>query len=355
MDIGNAKDWKPRSGVERIHVIDAHTEGEPLRVIVDGFPQPKGATVLERRTYAKEHLDRYRTALMFEPRGHADMYGCLIMPPVTDMADFSVLFLHNEGYSTMCGHGILAVTRVVLETGIVERQGEGGTDRRGRTEEIVRIDTPAGLVTARAWCLDDRVEEVRFQNVASWAHALDQTVDVPGIGNVAYDIAFGGAFYAYVDAQSLGLTLRPNHARVLIDVGMRIKRAVMESQPLVHPESPDLAFLYGTIFTSPPEDPKHHARNVCIFAEGEVDRSPTGTGVSGRAALMHARGTLDVGESVIIESILGTTFVVGIQYTKETGGRTAIIPEVGGRSFITGRSTLLLDPGDPLRDGFIIR
>lgn len=345
--------------IEQITVVDAHTEGEPLRVITGGFPQPEGTTVLERRRYAREHLDRYRTALMFEPRGHADMYGCLIMPPVTPSADFSVLFMHNEGYSTMCGHGILGVTRVVLEEGIVPFTGEGpgsaGRSGGASGEEIVRIDTPAGLVTAHARHESGRVTDVRFQNVPSWAFALDAEVDVPGLGRVRYDVGFGGAFYAYVDAPSLGLTLDTRHVRSLIDAGTRIKKAVMEAHPLTHPEDADLAFFYGTIFTGPAEQAVHHSRNVCIFADGEVDRSPTGTGVSGRAALLSARGELVPGQPIVIESILGTTFTVQVVATTRVGPHDAVIPEVSGRAFITGRSTLLLDPDDPLRDGFIIR
>ncbi len=379
---------------ERITVVDAHTEGEPLRVITGGYPQPSGETVLERRRYAKAHLDRYRTALMYEPRGHADMYGCLIMPPVSATAHFSVLFLHNEGYSTMCGHGILGVTRVVLEEILGDAAHGVEATARGRVDHAldarhairdlapaascpdgdveVRIDTPAGLVTARAAVAAGRVHTIRFRNVASWAAALDAEVDVPGLGRVRYDIGYGGAFYAFVDAEPLGLTLTPPHARQLIDAGMRIKRAVMRAHPLTHPESEDLAFLYGTIFTGPPARAENHSRHVCIFAEGELDRSPTGTGVSARAALLAARGALQVDRgahdaptSVSIESILGTTFTVrivdaagGDGGAREAGGAcpaNAVIPEVGGRAYITGHSTLLLDANDPLRDGFLIR
>lgn len=356
---------------ERITVVDAHTEGEPLRVITGGYPQPRGDTVLERRRYAKAHLDRYRTALMYEPRGHADMYGCLIMPPVSEAAHFSVLFLHNEGYSTMCGHGILGVTRVVLEEVLGDATHGGGASLirnlapaaacpDGDVE--VRIDTPAGLVTARAAVAAGRVHGIRFRNVASWAAALDAEVDVPGLGRVRYDIGYGGAFYAFVDAEPLGLTLTPPHARQLIDAGMRIKRAVMKAHPLSHPESPELAFLYGTIFTGRAARAENHSRHVCIFADGELDRSPTGTGVSARAALLAARGALQVDRraqdaptNVSIESILGTTFGVQVVATTRVGPHDAIVPEVSGRAFITGRSTFLLHDDDPLRDGFMIR
>ena len=378
---------------ERVSVIDAHTEGEPLRVITAGYPQPGGRTVLARRRYAREHLDRYRTALMYEPRGHADMYGCLLMPPVSESAHFAVLFLHNEGYSTMCGHGILGVTRVVLEA-VLPRASLSGASQavsnsppeaagfiRGLRcaadspdgDVEVRIDTPAGLVTAAATLASGRVTSVRFQNVPSWAVALHAEVDVPGLGRVGYDIGYGGAYYAFVDADMLGLELTPPHTRELTEIGMQIKRAVTKAHPITHPgthpaadpgtlredrasgEEEDLAFLYGTIFTGPAARSENHSRHVCVFAEGEVDRSPTGTGVSARAALLSARGELEAGQKIVIESILGTTFSVEGVDNVRIGEFDAIIPEVGGRAYITGHATLLLDPDDPLRDGFLMR
>jgi trans-L-3-hydroxyproline dehydratase len=327
----------------KITTIDAHTEGEPLRVIVDGFPEVPGDTILERRRYAKEHLDHLRTALMWEPRGHADMYGCLIVPAVTEGADFGVLFLHNEGFSTMCGHGIIAVTKVALKTGMVT----------GKT--TVKIDTPAGLVTAHARMEGDRVKSVYFHNVPSFVLALDETVDVPGLGEVKFDIAFGGAFYVYVDAATLGFHMTPDEFRPLIDTGMKIKRAVMANFELIHPFEKDLNFLYGTIFIGPPKGEDAHSRNVCVFAEGEVDRCPTGTGVSARMALHHARGEIAVGEAVKIESIIGTSFTCRVKEETRFGPHAAVIPEVEGSAHITGRHEFVIDPGDPLKHGFLLR
>jgi len=343
---GRAADFEPPAGWLRIRAIDAHTEGEPLRVITDGFPQPRGATILERRRYARDHLDHLRTALMWEPRGHADMYGCLLMPPATEDGDFGVLFLHNEGYSTMCGHGIIGVTKVVLETGTMPL-----------TEPVttLRIDAPAGRITAHATVHDGRIGRITFRNVPSFAAALDQTVDVPGIGAVRYDLAFGGAFYAYVDAASVGLTLEPGQVRSLIGAGTAIKRAVSGSFPIRHPTEPDLGFLYGTIFTGPPMRPDADERNVCIFADGEVDRSPTGTGVSGRIALHHARGEVGIGGSRVIESIIGSRFTVRAVEEARCGPHAAVVPEVEGGAWITGRAEFFIDPDDPLRDGFLVR
>ncbi len=317
-----------------------------MRVVISGYPALQGETILARRRHAKAHLDHLRTALMWEPRGHADMYGCLVTAPVTPEADFGVLFLHNEGYSTMCGHGIIAVTKVVLEAGLLPLHAP---------ETRVRIDTPAGLVTAYARVQDGHVASVYFHNVPSFVVALDETVEAPGLGAVRYDLAFGGAFYAYVQAADVGLSCTPKDFRSLIETGMAIKRAVMASRPIAHPFEEDLNFLYGTIFIGPAEREGSHSRNVCVFAEGQVDRSPTGTGVSARAAIHHARGELDVGHPIVIESIIGSRFTVRVTETTTFGPHTAVIPEVEGRAFITGRHTFCIDPNDPLRHGFILR
>jgi proline racemase len=340
------RNWEPPEDWLRITTIDAHTAGEPFRVITGGYPDLPGDTILERRRYARQHLDHLRTALMWEPRGHADMYGCIITPPVSPEADIGVLFMHNEGYSTMCGHGIIGIAKVALETGLLPRV---------EPETTVRIDTPAGLVTAHARVEGGQVTRVRFHNVPSFVLALDQTVDVPGLGQVRYDIAFGGAFYAFVQAEDVGATCTPEDFRPLIEKGLAIKRAVMADRPIPHPFEPDLSFLYGTIFVGPPQDSGAHSRNVCIFAEGEVDRCPTGTGVSARLAIHHARGEIGVGEPMVVESIIGTRFVGRIVETTAFGPYPAIIPEVEGTAHITGRHEFLIDPADPLRDGFILR
>jgi trans-L-3-hydroxyproline dehydratase len=329
-----------------IRAIDAHAAGEPLRVITSGFPELTGATILARRRLAKEHYDDVRTALMWEPRGHADMYGCILLPSERADSDFGVLFTHNEGFSTMCGHGIIAVSTVVIEAGLVSVIEPATT---------LRIDTPAGLIVAQAHVQNGRVVRVSFRNVPSYVVELDATADVPGIGTIRYDLAFGGAFYAYVQAKDAGLECKPSDYRALIEVGMAIKRSVMHSRTITHPDDPDLGFLYGTIFIGPAEASRRHSRNVCIFADGEVDRSPTGTGVSGRLAIHYARGELALNENIEIESILGTTFSGRVIETARVGEYNAIIPEVSGSAFITGRSEFVIDPGDPLRKGFILR
>jgi proline racemase len=338
--------WAPPAGSPRILTIDAHTEGEPLRVILGGFPEIEGSTILERRRFARERYDYLRTALMWEPRGHADQYGCVVTAAVTPEADFGVLFTHNEGYSTMCGHGIIAVTRVAVELGLVQV-----------AEPItpVGIDTPAGLVRAFARVEDGKVGSVYFHNVASFVESMDREVEVPGLGSVRYDIAFGGAYYAYVDAGSVEVELGPANHDELVSMGRAIKRAVVASHPLQHPQDADLSFLYGTIFVGPAHNPENHSRNVCVFADGEVDRSPTGTGVSGRLALHHARGEISPEKAIVIESILGTTFSGRVVREIDFCGTPSIIPEVEGRAFVTGRHEFVIDPADPLQEGFLLR
>jgi len=342
------QNWRPPEDWLKITTIDCHTAGEPFRVITGGYPDLLGDTILARRRYARENLDHLRTALMWEPRGHADMYGCIVTPPVSSEADIGVLFMHNEGYSTMCGHGIIGIAKVALETGLLPMRADAA-------ESTVRIDTPAGLVTAHARIVDGHVQSVRFLNVPSFVLALDETVDVPGLGQVRYDIAFGGAFYAYLQAEDVGLTCTPDDFRAFIEKGLAIKRAIVASRAIPHPFEEDLSFLYGPIFIGPPVDKGSHSRNVCVFAEGEVDRCPTGTGVSGRLAIHHARGEIDVGESIVVESIIGARFSGRIVETTTFGPHPAVIPQVEGAAHITGKHTFLIDPHDPLKDGFILR
>jgi trans-L-3-hydroxyproline dehydratase len=338
--VGKLSDWRPPERWTRITTIDMHTGGEPLRVIIDGLPPIEGRNVLEKRRYFREHHDHVRTGLMWEPRGHADMYGAVITS--SEDADFDVFFLHNEGYSTMCGHAIIALTKLVIETGLVSKNE-------------MTFNVPAGRIAARANVVDGQVMETSFQNVPSFLYLRERQVEVPEIGLVEFDVAYGGAFYAFVSAEAVGLTLEPEHFNRIIDFGRRIKHAVMTQFPITHPFEPDLSFLYGTIFTGPPRDPLHHSRNVCIFADGELDRSATGSGVSARAALHFAKGELGLNERIVIESILGSTMSVRVVNTTTFGPHDAIIPEVSGTASIIARNEFYFDPDDPFRAGFILR
>jgi proline racemase len=343
VDLARGRSWRPPKDWRSVAVIESHAAGEPLRVVTNGVDPIPGDTIVAKRAWARQHLDGLRRGLMFEPRGHADMYGAIVTEPVTPDGDLGVLFMHNEGWSTMCGHGIIALTTVALETGMLS------------SRDVVRIDAPAGRVTARPKRDGDQVASVAFENVPSFVLGLDLTVDVPGIGPIRYDLAFGGAFYSYVDVSQVGLSLTPADYRGLIDVGWRIKKAVMASREIPHPFERELSFLYGTIFTGPALDPSGDSRNVCVFADGEVDRSPTGTGVSGRVAIEHARGRLRAGEPFVVESILGTRFVGRALRETTFGPHRAVVPEVEGSAWISGRSELWFDPHDPLAEGFILR
>ncbi len=338
--------WNPPKDWLKIKTIDLHTGGEPLRVYTSGLPEIKGSTILEKRKYFRDNYDYIRTGTMFEPRGHADMYGAIITEPTTNDADFGTFFLHNEGYSTMCGHAIIALTKLVLDTGIIQKEGN--------KPELI-INAPPGKIYAKAFRENGIVKKVSFKNVPSFLYLKDQEIDVPKIGKVKFDVAFGGAFYAFCDADELGLKMDGSNYNQLIDYGRKIKYAVMDKFEIKHPFEEELSFLYGTIFTGKAFNPKNHSRNICIFAEGEVDRSATGSGVSARTALHYTKDELKIGEKITIESILGTSMDVEVIETIEFGPHKAVIPEVTGTAFITGQNDFYFDPDDPLKNGFIFR
>jgi len=332
----------------RLKTIDAHAAGEPLRIITGGLPELLGATILERRRFMQQHLDHVRRALMWEPRGHYNMYGCVLTPPATPEADLGVLFLHNEGYSTMCGHGVIALVTALIETGAVTSKGQ---------QTPINLDTPAGLVRAMAHLAQNgRVERVTFQNVPSFVYARDVEIELPLYGRFPVDVAFGGAFYAILPADRIGLQVMPERTTQLVEAGEAIKRAVNATLPIQHPIEGDLSFLYGTILTGPAEALDHHSRNICVFANAEVDRSPTGTGVSARLALHHAKGELEPDETIVVESILGrhSTFSGRVVESAQVGSYAAVVPEVGGTAHITGRHEFFLDPRDSIGHGFLI-
>jgi len=351
--IRSKKQFSPPGDWIKIKTIEMHTGGEPLRVIVEGFPELKGNSILEMRSFVRENYDHLRTALMFEPRGHADMYGCLLTPPppndhpTAKNADFGIIFMHNEGYSTMCGHATIAITKLAVEMGWVDRI-EPVTE--------IKIEAPCGLLTTYAYIRNGEVYSMAFDNVPSFVVSLDNEVNVEGLGNVKYDLAYGGAFYVFVNAEELQIPCTPDNYATLIREGMNIKKAVMKTNPdIIHPYEESLSFLYGTIFIGGPVTAGVDSRNVCIFADGEVDRSPTGSGVSARMAIHYKRGEIRKGEEMTIESILGSTFTASVLEETSFGSYNAVIPRVSGTAFITGQNEFLIDPRDPLGQGFILR
>lgn len=327
----------------RIKTIESHTGGEPLRLVIEGWPKIQGDTMLEKRSYAKKHHDNIRRLIMREPRGHGDMYGAVLTEPVARGGDFGVLFMHNEGFSTMCGHGVVAVVTSLLNMNMIRLKGERKT---------IRLDTPAGRVTAEP-CMEGRVvKSVHFENVPSFVLAKNQSVDVEGLGSVRYDLVFGGAFYAYCDAEDLDVDITPRESRRLVDVGMRIKLAVMKEAEIQHPIDRDLGFLYGTIISR--RTGPARILNVCVFADGQIDRSPCGTGVSGHVALQHLRGNLPIGRTVLVESIVGSVFKGTPVREAKVGRYSGIIPRIEGSAWTSGQSVFWLDPRDPFDEGFLV-
>jgi len=330
---------------KRIKTIDMHTGGEPLRVVVEGYPEIKGKNVLEKRKYCIDHLDHLRKSLMWEPRGHADMYGCLIVEANDDQAEFGIIFMHNQGYSTMCGHATIAIGKLAIELDWVERMEKGTTQ--------FYIDAPCG----RLEIFVDELNNVSFHCVPSFAMALNKNVNVPNLGNIPFDIAYGGAFYAYVKAAEIGLSLEAENYQEIIRQASLIKAAIVESfeESYQHPYEEDLSFLYGVIFMEDSNKENLDSRNVCVFADREVDRCPTGSGVSGRMALHLAKQEIQAHDTLRIESITGSVFQGSIVKELQFGPYKAVIPKVSGTAYITGIHEFIIDPKDPFKGGFILR
>lgn len=326
--------------------VDLHTAGEPLRLVTHGLPRLPGATILEKRAWCRQNLDHVRRLLMFEPRGHADMYGAYLTEPVTAGADYGVIFLHNEGYSDMCGHGIIALGMWLVQQGLVARVSP---------ETRVGFDTPAGLIEAFVAWDGERAGRVRFRNVSAFVHTQDVAVDTPSFGRIQGDIVFGGAFYAYVDANQVpGLEIREAHIARLIQLGDEVKQAVSAAVEIIHPLQPGLNTLYGTIICGRPRHRGSTHANCCVFAEREVDRSPTGTGTSGRVAQLLQRQQLALHQTIVNESVIGTVFQARAIGLTTLGSLPAVLTEIEGEAFVTGYATFMRDGRDPLTE-FLLR
>lgn len=342
--------WKKvplREGTTRLTAIDAHTAGGPLRLITGGLPELSGSTILERQRCMQEQFDWVRQTALQEPRGHADMCGCVLTPASSQEADFGVLFPTATGYSPMSGHSLIAVVTILLETGIITAQAP---------QTVVKLETPAGLVQATA-SLDPtgQVERVPFRNVPSFVFARDVAVEVKGVGRITLDLAFGGNFCAILPASQIGLRVLPEDASTFVTLAEQIQQAVNAQMAFHHPLEGQGA-LYSIIFTDTPQNPVHHSRNVTIFGHGQVDRSPTGVGLSARLALHDAKKELAEHEELVIESILGAASTLTGQIVGRTqvGSYPSVIPEIRGQAFLTGYHEFLLDPRDALGRGFLL-
>ncbi|MCP9964261.1 proline racemase family protein [Actinomadura madurae] len=327
-----------------ISAVDSHTEGMPTRVVTGGVAPIPGATMAERRRYAVRHLDGLRRFLVDEPRGHPAMSGALLQPPTRPDADWGVVYIEVSGFLPMCGHGTIGVATVLVETGMVEV---------AEPETVVRLDTPAGLVEARVAVRDGAAEHVTLRNIASFALRRDAVVTVPGLGDVRYDMAYGGNFYAITDLEPLGLPFDRARKDDILAAGLAVMAAIDETDPPVHPGDPLIAGCKHVQFLAPGSDAKH-SRNAMAIHPGWFDRSPCGTGTSARMAQLHARGELPLHTEFVNESFIGTRFTGRLVGTADAGGLPAVIPEFTGRAWITGTATYLLDPDDPFPEGFVL-
>lgn len=329
-----------------LQTVDYHTGGEPFRIITGGVDPLPGDTILDKRRYALEHHDHVRELLINEPRGHADMYGCFVTEPEDDEGDLGVVFFHNAGYSTACGHGTIALVTWAIEHGIIPASGR---------ETPVVVDAPSGRLYTTALCEGSQVTSVRFRNVPSFVHRTGLQIETPR-GSVIADVSFGGAFYASVDVRELGLSVGAKDLDELIALGRHIKRQIESIEEVVHPLEPELRDIYGVIFFEPDEGSGELCqRNVTIFADGEVDRSPCGSGTSARLALLDASGELERGATFRHRGIVGTEFLAAVLADTSAGGVPAVITEVEGSAFYTGKHEFALDPRDPVGTGFLLK
>jgi proline racemase len=333
------------SATRELTVLDYHTEGEPMRIVVDGVPPVPGASLMARSEWLAEHGRGLMGFILYEPRGHAAMCAAILTEPVSSVAQVGVLFIEPLGPVHMCGHGTIAVATMLVETGRVAVR---------EPETTVTLETPAGLVSCRMRVEGGRVAEATFRNVPAFSARLDGAVEVDGVGRVPFDLAYGGHFYALVPAAAVGLTLEPAAGARIIEVGERIRARIEAEVPLVHPGMPDARGLLYIQFYEPARRRDAQLRNAVVVAPAGLDRSPCGTGTSARLANLHARGALGVGEPFGHESIIGSLFVGRIAELTTVGGRPAIVPDITGRAWPTGRATLLLDPRDPYPAGFLV-
>ena len=334
------------SAAVEVRTTDYHTAGEPFRIVLEGAPELPGATVAERRALALESdaAQRLRRFLCHEPRGHADMYGGFLVEPDDAGAQLGVLFWHKDGFSTACGHGTIALAAWLVESGRVEAPIDG--------ELELAIDVPSGRVGARVRMERGAVAAVTFRNVPAYVLARGVEVETAR-GRLAVDVSYGGAIYASLPAAAAGLAVVPEDLDALIALGREIKWALNEAEVARHPGDERLSGIYGTIWFD--DLGPAHQRNVAIFADGEVDRSPCGSGTSARAALLAADGRLPVGAELVHDSIAGTTFRARVIEQVRAEGRDAVVTEVEGSAHRTGEHRFVHDPRDPLAEGFVLR
>ena len=329
-----------------IQAIDSHTAGEATRIVVGGIPNIKGNTMPEKKQYLEDHLDHIRTAIMLEPRGHNDMFGSVMTQPCDPDADFGIIFMDGGGYLNMCGHGSIGAMTVAVETGVVPME-----------EPITKVvmEAPAGIIKGDVKVENGKVQSVSIFNVPAFLYKKDQEVELPGVGKVKFDISFGGSFFAIVNAGQLGLKIEPKNAAKLTDLAMELRDIINRDIEIQHPTLEHIKTVDLVEIWDEPTNEKATYKNVVIFGQGQVDRSPCGTGTSAKLATLHARGELKEGEKFVYESILGTLFEGEIVGTTKVGEFDAVLPKITGSAYMTGFNNFLIDEDDPVKYGFILK
>ena len=329
-----------------IQAIDSHTAGEATRIVVGGIPNIKGNSMPEKKEYLEENLDYLRTAIMLEPSGHNDMFGSVMTQPCCPDADFGIIFMDGGGYLNMCGHGTIGAMTAAIETGVVPA-----------VEPVTHVvmEAPAGIIRGDVTVVDGKAKEVSFLNVPAFLYKEGVEVDLPGVGTVKFDISFGGSFFAIIHASQLGLKIEPQNAGKLTELAMKLRDIINEKIEIQHPtlahiKTVDLVEIYDE-----PTHPEATYKNVVIFGQGQVDRSPCGTGTSAKLATLHAKGELKVGEKFVYESILGTLFKGEIVEETKVADFNAVVPKITGSAYITGFNHFVIDEEDPLKHGFILK
>lgn len=329
-----------------IQAIDSHTAGEATRIVVGGIPNIKGNTMPEKKQYLEDHLDHIRTAIMLEPRGHNDMFGSVMTQPCDPDADFGIIFMDGGGYLNMCGHGSIGAMTVAVETGVVPME-----------EPVTKVvmEAPAGIIKGDVKVENGKVQSVSIFNVPAFLYKRDQEVELPGVGKVKFDISFGGSFFAIVHASQLGLKIEPKNAAKLTDLAMELRDIINRDIEIQHPTLEHIKTVDLVEIWDEPTNEKATYKNVVIFGQGQVDRSPCGTGTSAKLATLHAKGELKEGEKFVYESILGTLFEGEIVGTTKVGEFDAVLPKITGSAYMTGFNNFLIDEDDPVKYGFILK
>ena len=332
--------------IKSVHTVDTHTEGESTRVVVGGIPKIAGKSMPEKKEWLEEHMDYLRTALMLEPRGHNDMFGAILTEPTLEDADYGIIFMDGGGYLNMCGHGTIGAMTVAVETGIVEV-----------TEPITKVvqEAPAGIIRGEVLVENSKAKTVSFQNVPSFLYNRDQERELPGYGKIKFEISFGGSFFAIVKAEQVGLSIIPENAEKLKELGIILRELLNKEIPVQHPSLPHIHTVDLVEWWSETETKGATLRNCVVFGQGQVDRSPCGTGTSAKMATLFAKGELKIGEEFYYESILGTIFKGEILGTTKVGEYEAVIPRISGSAYITAFNHFVIEEEDPLKYGFVLK